>query len=187
MPLQSSSSRSLKTHSKEDIINRQHVKIYIDKRVTHIKGEVPVRTSSPLRRAGGISERPEPRKNVSKPPKNPDADLSAELEALFAKYRPIEELDLKGLAEAFEQLNRCPDFVADTCKAALVEDVLRAIDEDGITKSELARRLGKSRQQLGALLDETKRNNFTIDTMAQISTALGRKLIVRMPPKGGPS
>lgn len=51
-----------------------------------------------------------------------------------------------------------------------------------ITKSELARRMGKSRQQINVLLDEEKKNNFTIETMARISTALGQRLVVRLLP-----
>mgnify|MGYP005855692417 CR=1 FL=1 len=165
----------------------EFVNIYIDNSAMETERETPARPFSPLRCAGIPSKIPEPQNSVIKPPKNSGTDVSPELKALFAKSRPIEELDLKGLAEAFEELDRNPDFVAETCKAAFVEDVLQAVDEAGITKSELARRLGKSRQQIGALLDETKRNNFTIDTMAQISTALGRKLNVRMLPEGGQS
>lgn len=109
-----------------------------------------------------------------------EVSISPELDALFDNARPIEELDLKGLAQAFEGLEQAPDYIADTRKAAFVEDVLRALDENQMPKSELARRLGKTRQQLSYMLNEDKLNNFTIETMAQISTALGRKLFVRM-------
>lgn len=107
----------------------------------------------------------------------------AHLERLLEEARPLEELDLKGLARAFENLEQDPNFVAESAKGLLIEDILRAMDERNITKSELARRMGKSRQQINVLLDEEKKNNFTIETMAQISTALGQRLIVRMLPE----
>jgi len=106
--------------------------------------------------------------------------LSPELEALLEGARPIQDLDLTSLTQSIFDLESSPAHVAETRKAAFVEDVLRALDDQGISKSELARRLGKSRQQLNIMLDEEKRNNFTIETMAKISTTLGRKLVVRM-------
>jgi plasmid maintenance system antidote protein VapI len=106
--------------------------------------------------------------------------LSPELEALFESSRPIQDLDLQGLAEAIRDLESSPTHVAETRKAVFVEDILRALDDDEVSKSELGRRMGKSRQQISTLLDEDKKNNFTIETMAKISVALGRKLIVRM-------
>lgn len=108
------------------------------------------------------------------------ATLATELDALFDDARPIEELDLKGLAQAFEELDHDPAFVADSSKGVFVEDVLRALEQSNVSKSELGRRMGKSRQQINVLLDDEKKNNFTIETMAKVSTALGRKLFVRM-------
>ena len=106
--------------------------------------------------------------------------LSPALEALLGASRSIQDLDLNSLEKSIRDLENSPEHVAETRKAAFVEDVLRALDDDGVSKSELARRLGKSRQQLNIMLDEDKRNNFTIETMAKLSTALGRKLHVRM-------
>jgi len=107
-------------------------------------------------------------------------DLATDLDALFDNARPVKDLDLKGLAQAFAELDHDPVFVADSAKGLFVEDVLRALNENSVSKSELARRMGKTRQQINILLDEEKKNNFTIETMAKISTALGRKLFVRM-------
>lgn len=109
-----------------------------------------------------------------------NASPSPELEALLESSRPIQDLNSEALAKSIRDLESSPVHVAETRKAAFIEDVLRALEADAVTKSELARRLGKSRQQLNILLDENKRNNFTIETMAKLSTALGRKLIVRM-------
>lgn len=116
------------------------------------------------------------KKNIKKN----NAELATDLDALFENARPIKDLDLKGLAQAFEELEHDPSFVADSAKGLFVEDVLRALSENSVSKSDLARRMGKTRQQINILLDEEKKNNFTIETMAKVSTALGRKLFVRM-------
>jgi len=112
--------------------------------------------------------------------RNAADELSPELKALLKSTRPVESLDRDDLAASVRDLERDPDHVADTRKAAFVEDVLRALDEDDIGKSELARRLGKTRQQLSCMLNEEKLNNFTIETMAEIAAVLGRHLLVRM-------
>ena len=51
----------------------------------------------------------------------------------------------------------------------------------GITKSELARQLGKSRQYVGRVLDEEEGENFTLETMAAFACAVGLRLEVAMP------
>ena len=116
-------------------------------------------------------------KNIKKETK---AHFSTDLDALFDNARPMEELDLESLAQAFDELDHDPAFVADSSKGVFVEDILRALAENTMSKSELARRMGKTRQQINTLLDDEKKNNFTIETMAKVSTALGRQLFVRM-------
>lgn len=71
-----------------------------------------------------------------------------------------------------------PEFVAMYTRAKTVEDILEAMEEAGMTKNDLAKALGKSRQYVGAILNETA--NFTIDTMSAISCAIGRRLAIRM-------
>lgn len=119
-------------------------------------------------------------KESKKQNRNAAESLSPDQQTLLASTRPVESLDLKGMAEAARELERSPEHIAETRKAAFVEDVLRALDEENIGKSELARRLGKTRQQLSYMLNEEKLNNFTIETMADIAAALGRHLLVRM-------
>ncbi len=102
--------------------------------------------------------------------------LSPELKALLADTRPVESLDLDDLAASVRDLDRDPEHVAETLKGVFVEDVLRALEEEGMNKS----RLGKTRQQISYLLNEEKLNNFTIETMAEMAAALGRHLVVRM-------
>lgn len=76
-----------------------------------------------------------------------------------------------------------PSYVADAQKAQFIHNVLQSMDEVGITKSELARRVGLSRQQITRMLNEESLGNFTIDTMARMVCALGKTLrIVTMMP-----
>ena len=117
---------------------------------------------------------------LKKTPVKVSEGLSPELAALLAVTRPVDKIDKEALAESIRALETSPQHVADTRKASFVEDVLRSLNEQGLTKSELARRLGKTRQQLNHMLNEEKLNNFTIDTMAKISSALGQNLLVRM-------
>ena len=106
--------------------------------------------------------------------------ISAELSALLDNTRPLEELDLDAMAVSIRELDSDHQHVAEVCKGTYVEDVLCALMEEGVSKAQLAKMLGKTRQQMSYLLNESNLNNFTIETMAEISTALGRHLTVRM-------
>ncbi|MFW6302994.1 MAG: helix-turn-helix transcriptional regulator [Candidatus Sumerlaeota bacterium] len=75
-----------------------------------------------------------------------------------------------------------PEIVVGVTKAMIVEDILVAMEEDGVTRSELAERMGKSRQYVSRILNETA--NFTLETLARISCALERDLFVRLAPRG---
>lgn len=72
-----------------------------------------------------------------------------------------------------------PSFVAEFSRAQFIEDVLRLMEEQGIGKSDLAKRIGKSRQYVSRILNETS-PNFTIDTMAEIACALQGSLTIRL-------
>ena len=71
-----------------------------------------------------------------------------------------------------------PKFVADFMKGQITEDILLAMEEEGINKSQLAERMGKSRQYIGRILNETA--NFTFETVAEITCALNRKIEARI-------
>lgn len=70
------------------------------------------------------------------------------------------------------------DFLGDYMKACFVEDVLMAIEEEGLNKLGLARRLGKSRQYVGRILKE--RANLTIHSVAKLAAALNRDVVLRL-------
>lgn len=104
-------------------------------------------------------------------------DLLADL---MARTPVLTEHDRRELAQAGQALQRDPAFLADYLKGLFVEDVLRALEEDGLTQSDLAVRMGKSRQYISKILNQDRRVNFTLDTLAEFSTALGRPLAMRL-------
>ncbi|MBI2422802.1 MAG: helix-turn-helix transcriptional regulator [Candidatus Hydrogenedentes bacterium] len=72
-----------------------------------------------------------------------------------------------------------PEFVAAYLKTQFVEDIYGAMADRGIrSKSELAEHLGKSRQYVGRVLNETA--NFTLESLAEIACALGMRITLRM-------
>lgn len=99
---------------------------------------------------------------------------------LLARAPEVSQKDLKGLASAVRNLDHDAEFLADYLKGLIVEDVRRAMDDEGVSQNALADQMGKSRQYLNKVLDQDRRVNFTIDTLAQLSTALNRRLFIRM-------
>ena len=75
-------------------------------------------------------------------------------------------------------LERDPEFLLEYMKAALVEDIYRAMESEGMNKSQLAKRMGKSRQYVGRVLNETA--NFTLETVARIAAALEKDVVLRL-------
>lgn len=111
------------------------------------------------------------------------APLPDDIAARFANTRQATPEDLAALEKAAEEFNSNPAILADQSKGLVVEDILRAMEEAGLNRNTLAAKLGKTRQYVGKILDEERRANFTIDTLAELSAALGVKLHVRMLPE----
>jgi ribosome-binding protein aMBF1 (putative translation factor) len=109
--------------------------------------------------------------------------LPDDIAALFANTHQATPKELAALEKAAHALRTDPAFLADYSKGLVVEDILRAMEEAGLNRNTLATKLGKTRQYVGKILDEGRRANFTIDTLAELSAALGVKLHVRMLPE----
>lgn len=77
-----------------------------------------------------------------------------------------------------ERLEKDPEFLQEYMKATIVGDIFQAMDEEGLSKSQLAERLGKSRQYVGRVLNESA--NFTIDSISKIAAALERDVVLRL-------
>lgn len=100
-------------------------------------------------------------------------ELSPELQALLDETPILTEQDVKELGDAIAALDSDPEFVADCIKGDFVNDILCAMEEQGINKNQLAKKWGKSRQHIGKILDKEKAKNFTIDTIVSLSMTLG--------------
>jgi len=113
---------------------------------------------------------------------NPAESLPDDLAALFTAAKPTGSEVLSQLESAAAELGKNPKFLADYAKGLIVEDILRAMEDSGITRNALATKIGKSRQYVSKVLDEERRANFTIDSLAEFSTALDLQLCLRMVP-----
>jgi hypothetical protein len=127
-----------------------------------------------------MSSKAEKRIPAERPATTP---LPDDIAALFANTHQATPKELAALAKAADALRADPAFLADYSKGLVVEDILRAMEDADLNRNTLAAKLGKSRQYVGKILDEEKPANFTIDTLAELSSALGVKLHVRMLPE----
>lgn len=92
----------------------------------------------------------------------------------------IIDKETKEILESLEEkdLDKDKDFLSHYLKARFVEDICEAMKEEHLSRSELARRLGKSRQYVSRILNESA--NFTLETVVEISMALNRKVTLRL-------
>lgn len=107
----------------------------------------------------------------------PTDSLPDDLRALFADTQTVDEAN-EALRREPLGLSTDPEFQLDYLKARFVEDVLAAMEEQGLNASDLARRLGRSRQYVSAFLNE--KSNFTFESVARIAAAFGMQPAIRM-------
>lgn len=100
-------------------------------------------------------------------------NLDLEMEEMLKNARPLSEIDLERLAEANRAISRDPRHVAAVMKGVFVNNILTAMEEQGLNKNQLAMKWGKSRQYLNSVLDRENPGNFTIDTIVSLSMTLG--------------
>lgn len=112
------------------------------------------------------------------------SEIEKDLLDYFADTEPLSSKELEELEVAGKELDSDPEFVTDFLKGFFVERILAAMEEEGVSQSELASRLDKSRQYLHGILMQNRRVNFTIDTMVNISLALGRRLYIEVLSQG---
>jgi transcriptional regulator with XRE-family HTH domain len=91
---------------------------------------------------------------------------------------PPTEKSLAALRASRIDLELDPEFVAGYLKAQFVEDIYKAMEEQHLNRSQLAEKLGKTRQYVGRVLNENA--NFTLETLAEIACALGMHVAARM-------
>ncbi|MCD6589493.1 MAG: helix-turn-helix transcriptional regulator, partial [Candidatus Fermentibacteraceae bacterium] len=76
------------------------------------------------------------------------------------------------------RLEADPLFLVEYMKLTLTDDIFTVMEEESISKTELANRLGKSRQYVSRILNETA--NFTLDSIARIAAALEKDVVLRL-------
>ena len=102
--------------------------------------------------------------------------ISPELAALLAESQDVASIDQGRLQRAGEKLHDDPSWRAEGMKSLFVNEMLIALDEEGISQSELASKLGKTRQYVSKVFAENKRINFTIETMNSLAHSLNRRI-----------
>lgn len=111
-------------------------------------------------------------------------DLPADLEALLANTPLLTPEVHTRLERAAAEADQDPQYHADYLKGLFVEELRQAMEAKNITQSELARRMGCSRQYLSKLFAEDKRVNFTLDTLCALAHQAGRRVHLLVLPEG---
>lgn len=114
--------------------------------------------------------------------KHPPLEKKAmgDIQALLAGTAPVEEV-LGEMHEGRVSLDSDPEFVWDCLKGQFVEDMLNALKAKNWSPTQLAKKMGKSRQYVCRILDEQA--NFTFKTIAEIACALELRVDARMFPR----
>ncbi|MBE0645515.1 MAG: helix-turn-helix transcriptional regulator [Bacteroidetes bacterium] len=86
----------------------------------------------------------------------------------------------KWFAEQFSKLESDLEYQAGMLRLKLYEDILHVMEEQGITRSELAARLSCSKAYVTKLFNDS--TNVTLHTLVKISHALGCDVEVALVP-----
>ena len=81
-----------------------------------------------------------------------------------------------ALDKYFLEYENDPDFLAEGMALAIVEDALSIMESKGLSRSDLANRMGVSRAHISQLFNEHP--NLTLRTIAQLAVALEVKPFV---------
>lgn len=83
--------------------------------------------------------------------------------------------------EMFEEIEKSGELYIEWAKSDIAEQIVKAMKQAGISKAELARRLGKSRALVTLMLQGS--TNFTIETLVKIAETLNCQLEIKLNPK----
>jgi len=85
----------------------------------------------------------------------------------------------QSVDESFiNQYKKDIDFLVEEQKIAILEEVIALMKEKGISRAELARRLGTSRAYITRMF--RLKSNFTLKTLVQLAHALGTKISIHL-------
>lgn len=100
-------------------------------------------------------------------------DIPEEIAEILAGIPKTTPEMLERIAAANRKLENDPEFLADVERAKFVNGILEAMQTTDTSKSQLAKRIGKTRQYITKVLDEDARVSFTLKTMVSLCHALG--------------
>lgn len=106
--------------------------------------------------------------------------LPPEIAELLTGVPETTEDMLQELATANRALNNDPEFLADVERVRFVHYILLEMENRDVNASQLANRIGKSRQYVHKVLDEDNRVSFTLKTMVALCHALGKRFKVNI-------
>lgn len=89
--------------------------------------------------------------------------------------------DEKTFSSLFEQAQRSPDYWREMATLDFAEDLSRLMQDAGITRAELARRMGTSQAYITQVL--RAEGNFTLETMTRFAMAFDHRVSIHLAPK----
>jgi transcriptional regulator with XRE-family HTH domain len=93
----------------------------------------------------------------------------------------VEKSSADKLAAMLAELETSVSYHVESVKLEITEQIYLTMQEQDISKAELARRLEKSRAYVTKILQGTA--NFTIESLVKIGLALGCQLAFKLQPK----
>ena len=87
---------------------------------------------------------------------------------------------LTQLKHSTKILENQTDFQIHCLKGQIVNEILKAMEKEGVTKTELAKRLNVPQKNITDLLDEKPCADFSIENLAKLSLALHRTVRIHL-------
>ncbi|MGE3310609.1 MAG: hypothetical protein AB7O66_11610 [Limisphaerales bacterium] len=103
-------------------------------------------------------------------------DALGELSAFFGQFPELTDSERNDLELGARELEKDPDFHVELQKAKFAEAMLEALAERQESKSDLAKRWGRSRQYVSKLLHAERRVNLTVKSMVELAFQLDRQI-----------
>lgn len=101
--------------------------------------------------------------------------IDPEIKKLFKNTPKMSNKSLKELRKSAKELENDVDFQTDCLSGLFVEEVLKIMKKQKVSKSELAKRLNTTKQQLNIILNE-ECTNFSLSALVNIASALNSRI-----------
>ena len=82
------------------------------------------------------------------------------------------ELNNGELEEALSALSSDPDFVAEELALAITEEIANAMVSEGISKAELARRIGASRSYVTRIMGRSPQHDSALHSQSRLGAGI---------------